>query len=316
MSLNEYPPSGYDIYHLGASGGKDSVAAMLWLIYMSDIPYNRIVISMCDTGNEDNFTYAFINMLNERIFPITIIKPKRDFWELAKWKKRFPSRCARFCSQHLKVIPSINYLQSLPSQNILNMTGLRKEEGRASNNRGSIPQYEPEGILGYATYHPVLYWSIDEVWSIHKQYLKKAWVNTIVMRDPDMHPKHKAFLLGRMGDIPRNPLYDMGSTRVGCYPCITSSKLELRSLVRYRPERIDLIAKEEKKFDGINGISTFFARNAVPERFRTKEIVTQNGETMKVATIKDVARWSQTVMYKPDQIADDPTLPNKIVEIV
>ena len=56
------------------------------------------------------------------------------------------------------------------------------------------------------------------------------------------------------------------------------------------PERIDELEVQERS---IGKISTFFARKTVPLRFRSLEVETRKGP-MKVATIRDVVRWSHT----------------------
>jgi 3'-phosphoadenosine 5'-phosphosulfate sulfotransferase (PAPS reductase)/FAD synthetase len=94
--------------------------------------------------------------------------------------------------------------------------------------------------------------------------------------------------------IPRNPLYDMGARRVGCFPCIFSAKNELRGLVQYRPETIEAIQKQEASVNPIKGISTFFGKGYVPERFCTKRITAKDGSYHMVPTINDVAAWAMT----------------------
>ena len=65
-------------------------------------------------------------------------------------------------------------------------------------------------------------------------------------------------------------------------------------MIHNSPERIDQIREWENDFDNLNGLSTFFARNKVPRRFRTKTIMTKKGKQMKVCTIDDVVAWAKT----------------------
>jgi hypothetical protein len=65
-------------------------------------------------------------------------------------------------------------------------------------------------------------------------------------------------------------------------------------MIQHYPERIDQIREWENDFDNLNGISTFFPRNKVPPRFRTKNITTKKGRLMKVCTIDDVVTWAKT----------------------
>ncbi|RMF57060.1 MAG: hypothetical protein D6743_19440, partial [Calditrichaeota bacterium] len=154
----------YDVYHLGVSGGKDSTAVLLWLVYESGLPKERFVVTFCDTGNEDPLTYAFLGILSEHVFPIQTIHPREDFWQLAKRKGRFPSRKARFCTQFLKIIPSREFVLGLlrDGKSVLALNGVRRDEGRVGNNRGDAPAFEFDTGLGCDVYRPILDWSIED----------------------------------------------------------------------------------------------------------------------------------------------------------
>lgn len=290
----------YDIFHLGLSGGKDSTAALLWIVYESGWDLDKLRVTFCDTGNEDMLTYAFLNLLSGQVWPIKNIKPEMDFWELAKFKKRFPSRRARFCTQWLKIIPSRDYILDLQraGNDVLLLNGVRKDEGKASNNRAKIGQFGWDDGFACDIFRPIYEWSIEDVWAIHKEYLQLDDIINLVECDPALAPEKKVKLIGkiRSNGIPRNPLYDKGVSRVGCFPCINSAKEEIRLLDEYRPERIDFIESQEGQSGcGRNGMySSMFARNAVPLPHRSKEITTTSGEKMKVATIRDVVQWSKT----------------------
>lgn len=53
----------YCVYHIGISGGKDSTALLLWMIYESGIPREQMIATFCDTQNEAKETYEHIVML-------------------------------------------------------------------------------------------------------------------------------------------------------------------------------------------------------------------------------------------------------------
>ena len=88
-------------------------------------------------------------------------------------------------------------------------------------------------------------------------------------------------------------MYAKGALRVGCAPCIMSRKSEVRLLARNYPDRIDMIRTAEISISHNKGYASFFSRTKVPDRFRSREIVTKSGEKMKVATIDDVVSWSR-----------------------
>lgn len=252
------------IYHAGISGGKDSTALLLWMVHESGYPKDQIRASFCDTGNEHEMTYEYVRMLSEKVHPIEWLKPERDFYELAKYKKRFPSPKVRFCTTELKLNPSKNYLDDLAAQgfDLLLHTGVRAGE---SPERAQLSERDIDSFMGYRVFRPLLRWSIDDVWAMHRKYA-----------------------------IPRNPLYDAGCKRVGCLPCIMSRKSEVRLIALQFPDRIAMIREAEKEVPSACGFSSFFARDKVPVSQRSKTITTKAGEDMNVATIDDVARWSRT----------------------
>lgn len=74
-----------------------------------------------------------------------------------------------------------------------------------------------------------------------------------------------------------NPLYSMGFSRVGCFPCIYARLSELK-LMRKEHFYVDRLSKLEDEVTGIRRKeavdnlmpATFFAKNKIPERFCTK----------------------------------------------
>lgn len=252
------------IYHVGVSGGKDSTALLLWAVYESGIPHTQIVASFCDTQNEADCTYEHIHWLSFNVFPIVWLGSE-GFFQLAKRKKRFPSTKARFCTQELKLKPTKSFIEQLSDyEDVIGLSGVRRGE---SLERSKLPEWGSplESYFGIREWRPLIDWTLKDVLAIHERY-----------------------------NAPLNPLYSKGAQRVGCFPCIMSSKSELRGIAKHYPERIARIRQVETEFDNINGMSTFFARNKVPPRFRTKEIQTAKNGAMKVATIDDVVRWANT----------------------
>lgn len=275
--------------HIGISGGKDSTALLLWAVHESGYPKESLIVSFCDTGNEAPETYDFVAMLSEKVHPVTTIKPERDFWELAKYKKRFPSARARFCTEELKMKPTKTFVQAFAAIGIevVLHSGVRAAE---SEDRAKLPERELSLYFGMTVFRPLLQWTIEDVWAIHKRY-----------------------------DIAPNPLYSMGCARVGCLPCIMSRKREIANIAQRWPERIDFIRSQEGAVRNGCGYSSMFARDRVPDRYRTKEITTAprslavkqqasegqevipledvrrthiEGQKMRVCTIDDVVRWA------------------------
>lgn len=136
----KYPPPAErpeTIYHAGISGGKDSTALAIWMVKDSGYARETLEFSFCDTGNESPVTYRYLDYLEDALqIGITRIKPWKDFKELAKWKKRFPSARARFCTEFLKIIPTTTYLDHLlkTSKKLVLHSGVRAAESEARKN--------------------------------------------------------------------------------------------------------------------------------------------------------------------------------------
>jgi 3'-phosphoadenosine 5'-phosphosulfate sulfotransferase (PAPS reductase)/FAD synthetase len=280
------------IHHLGVSGGKDSGAAAGWLYTESGIDPRVIRTSFCDTENEYEETYDTVRRLSEWIVkqgghPIRWIR-SIGFLKLCIKKKRFPGAKSRFCTEHLKMIPSRLYVRELQRfaarksveelapmpqhmrdaywrNCVIGYTGVRASE---SVERSKLADEDFSTFYGITIKRPLLDWSISDVWAYHE----------------------------RLG-LPVNPLYKQGRYRVGCRLCCMSNKRDVRVTVATRPETIDLY----RKWEAIVGaavahrISNFFPRKTVPEQFRSLEYTNHKGKTFKVCTIDDVALWAQTL---------------------
>lgn len=253
------------IYHIGVSGGKDSTALLLWMVYESGIPRDHLIASFCDTQNEARETYDHIAMLSTSVFPVLRIETE-GFVQLALRKKRFPSTKRRFCTQELKLLPTMRFLDDLAERydEVVPVSGVRRDE---SDDRAKLEEWgDPlESYFNLREWRPLIHWKIEDVLTIHAKY-----------------------------KIPLNPLYLKGATRVGCFPCINSNKAEIRAMIQHYPERIDQIREWESSFENLNGLSTFFPRNKVPMRFRSKVIQTKESGPMRVCTIDDVVAWAKT----------------------
>lgn len=256
------------INYCGLSGGKDSSATALWLIHDSGVPRESIRFSFCNTHNEHRFVYEHIALLSARFVawgcnPIETLEPEHGFFELAKWKKRFPSRKARFCTQFLKVIPTRKDVEALiqADHEVTVHSGVRAGE---SADRAKLVERGFDDMFGCIFNRPLLRWSLQDVLAYHKRF-----------------------------DVPLNPLYSYGATRVGCFPCINSKKSEVKLISIHFPERIDELRLQERQIGNSRNFSSFFSSKTVPERFRSLMVDTKQGP-MKVATIDDVVRWSHT----------------------
>lgn len=237
---------------VSVSGGKDSTAVAL-LSIGADQSNARTRFVFADTGNEHPITTEYVTDTLPRHLGITIETVKADFsamlarkkhvintkWraegiaddvcdraialceptgnpflDLCLWKGRFPSRMAQFCTQELKRRPlDAVLLDALLSHGpVERWSGERRDE---SNWRAGYPERAP-AAEGWTIVRPIVAWSAIDV------------IDFV-----------------RRTGCPLNPLYHQGFKRVGCAPCINSSKDDLLSWSRRHPEMIDKIREWE-----------------------------------------------------------------------
>lgn len=187
------------------SGGKDSAAMSLWLTEQG-LDHDRVFL---DTGWEHDATYEYLRgPLRDALGPITEIRAPLPMEELILKKGMFPSRVRRFCTQELKVKPMQRYLAERQDNGLelINAVGIRAAESEA---RSTLPTWEWQDGFDCEVWRPILSWSEQDVIAIHKRH-----------------------------GLAPNPLYLMGASRVGCWPCIHSRKSEIKLVADTDPKRI------------------------------------------------------------------------------
>lgn len=290
---------------VSVSGGKDSTACYL-LAILRDKPFRAVT---ADTGHENAQTYDYIRELAHKTGgpEIEVVKAnfsaqishKRElvqtkwiaegiadkiiqaalevlhptgnpFLDLCIWKGRFPSRMAQFCTEYLKARPIFEQVFEpiLAVEPLISWQGERKAE---SLNRARYKRLQRINMIGMHdrfVFRPILHWSAENAFEMHKIF-----------------------------GVPWNPLYEQNAHRVGCWPCINSSKAELASIFKRYPEvvqalrRWELIVSKASK----RGEATFFASSATPQG---KQLAKDQREGKRSAermpTVMDVAEWTKT----------------------
>lgn len=187
------------------SGGKDSAAMSLWL-HEHGIEHDRVFL---DTGWEHDLTYEYLRgQLTAKLGPIIELRAPRLMEDLIRHKGMFPSRVRRFCTTELKVKPMQRYLTTRcdAGDEIINAVGIRSAE---SESRRLMPEWEWQEGFDCEVWRPLIRWTEQDVIDIHHR-----------------------------NGLPPNPLYLMGASRVGCWPCIHARKLEIRLIADKDPKRI------------------------------------------------------------------------------
>ena len=249
---------------ISTSGGKDSTAMIVHFLKEANLP-NPLRYVFADTGWEHKDTYNYLDTL-EKELNITIdrVKGPYDFVSLAVKKRRFPSTRVRFCTEELKVKPIAIYMDALidNGEDPVMVVGIRAEE---SPNRALMSEWAYSGAYDAPIWRPLLKWSADDVFNLHKKY-----------------------------DVPPNPLYLKGSSRVGCFPCIMCRKGELKRAFLADDSLIEKLREAEKKVGEASkyGVSTLFAPDKTPKRFHDLEYTTDKGVTYTMASIDGIRNWA------------------------
>lgn len=285
-------PSARRPQHLvSVSGGKDSTSVYL-LALQSGRPFRAV---FADTGNEHELTYEYVDRLHERTGGPKVEVVRADFsadlarhkaFLLREWPKqgippaiveeaaalhepsgspfldlcvlkgRFPSRMAQFCTSELKEVPITTQMVGpmLRSGPVLQWLGIRAEESKPRAGQPRYNRHESGSVL----WRPILRWKLADVWEIHRRH--------------SLRP---------------NPLYALGATRVGCYPCVNCRKSELRLIADRFPEHIDRIERWERLVAAASKCrsATFFAALTDP---------TDVDRPGTYSGIRTLVEWSRT----------------------
>lgn len=281
---------------VSVSGGKDSTALLLLALERQT---ENLQAVFADTGHEHPQTYEYVQYLNDKVFPIRIIRAdfakdiarKREFvatkWreqgipeetvlraleilrptgnpflDLCIWKGRFPSTKARFCSEELKRNPIVEQVQ-MPlldqGHTIWSWQGVRADESLA---RRDLPELDCVGGSPEG----------GELWN-YRPILK--WTAQECF---DMHRKH---------GIKHNPLYEQGMGRVGCMPCIHCRKDELLEISKRFPDQIERVAEWERIVQAASKRGTATLLNAGIKGL-------SNEEAERASNIYQMVEWSKT----------------------
>ncbi len=259
------------------SGGKDSTALVLWAREQwGDKGFTAV---FCDTGWEHPLTYAYVEHINRTVLGGRLVRIKSTRYpggmlELVAKRVYIPAARSRFCTQELKIFPMEAYCKTLADEFTV-YQGVRGDESdsrRAAGERVWSDEYD-----GYIE-RPLFHWTVEQVFAIHATH-----------------------------GIEPNPLYKLGASRVGCFPCIYMNLGEWRRVGTMLPEawdraravevavdaakaeRVKACEAEGKEVpDNARRHTTWFRPDRIPMRFcRSRDEITNQ----PVPSIEDVRRY-------------------------
>lgn len=127
-----------------ASAGNDSVALVQWL---SDQGVKDVTVAYSNTGWGASWWPARIIKFEEWVKSLGydfVELPSTGMPDLVRMKKGWPMPRAgfQFCTLHLKILPSLEYLDRVdPASEVTCVVGVRREESR---NRSQFPEWTEE----------------------------------------------------------------------------------------------------------------------------------------------------------------------------
>ena len=217
------------------------------------------------------------------------------YLDMCLWKGRFPSRRAQFCTGHLKVEPIDEFVTRpclAAGNTVISWQGVRAQE---SFERSLLPPLQRlakhDDLPGrFYAYRPILNWTLEEVFAYADRF-----------------------------GVPRNILYGLGLSRVGCFPCINASKREISLVDRVFPEQIARLEAWERLVSEASkrGNSTFFTLVNDPlmsEEVAYEEALTGHKKlpgtyTLEQFGVRRMVEWAKTTRggRQYDLFPDRPT---------
>lgn len=221
---------------VGFSGGIDSQACARWVL--NRFPQEDVILLNSDAGgNEHPLTTEFIEWYSANVHPVVMLSPqvidmagrapeaieakclKPDdpltFGLLAELKGYFPVKNQQFCTQHLKLEPQKRWMAANLADNYWRYSGVRREEGKPRED-GKGRFYTPfeswDAFFNCDQYNPLADWTKQMCFEYCRYHGEKV-----------------------------NPLYALGFEKVGCSPCVSSRKEDIRNWATRFPEMIDKV---------------------------------------------------------------------------
>lgn len=258
---------------VSVSGGKDSTATLL--LALDRFPREVVVPIFCDTGNEHQAVYDYLDYL-EIALEIKIHRLKADFSEQIAAKRMFIARDQRTRRDEAGRRVRWTNKAKRRALAVLHPTGNPYID--LCLWKGCFPYRKAQFCTEQLKRDPAVEFQLALV---DQGYTVISWQG--VRRD-ESQARRNAKLIERIGPkirayrplvkwkaaqvfayaesrgVQHNPLYRQGMGRVGCMPCINAQKGELREIASRFPDHVQkvsdwewLVGESSKR-----GFSTFF----------------------------------------------------------
>jgi 3'-phosphoadenosine 5'-phosphosulfate sulfotransferase (PAPS reductase)/FAD synthetase len=260
---------------VGFSGGVDSQACARWVL--NRYPAEDVILLNSDAGgNEHPLTVGFVHQYSETVHPVNVLTPRvKDITDrpgvlkrmeldqeevltfplLAKIYGRFPSRRAQFCTEILKINPTLRWIrENIGDAEFCRYAGVRRDESE-SRSKTAFSGYDD--LFDCVVYHPLADWTKQMCFDYVKAHGEQI-----------------------------NPLYSLGFNRVGCAPCINSGKDDVRLWADRFPEMVAKIRAWEQEVG-----STFFPPKVPKLPLRPSP---RTGKMEQFNWVDEMVEWSRT----------------------
>ena len=284
---------------VSVSGGKDS-ALTLTLAYEK---YGKDIIALfCDTGNEHQYVYDYLNYLEDK-FNIKIHRLKADLSHRVINKRKFIANDIRVGRNKQGVLkrwqPKRKRVALTDGLKVSGnpMLDLCQWKGRFPSRKAQFcTQFLKTSLLErfqneiYENNEVTIWTGVRRDESAARANIKEheEVAEGFFFNRPlaDMSTEDVFSMLIKYG-IKRNTLYDLGFSRVGCMPCINARKEEIRLMAKLFPEMVEKIRYWERVVGDSSrrGLSSFF-------HTRTKGLSAY--DAFNEANIDATIEWSKT----------------------
>jgi len=194
------------------SGGRDSLVALhlTWSVYP-----DRTRALHINTGISTPGLLDYVKEITTSFgIPLDIVSPKYDYFELVE-KIGFPEITRRWCKHYLKLEPLKEFLKDKNKQEIVLVTGVRRDESWMKSHAKKFYLHPKFGVYVYA---PIYEFTEDDV----KEYIKA-------------------------NGLKENPLYDVYGKAYDCWCSAYKSPADFAVLAIRNPEFFQKFVDAEAK---------------------------------------------------------------------